>query len=558
MLLFKPTGWALRLSAVMSLLVLWLVTDEIWTSRSQSLPIQIIHIISFIVIAVYLPLLTIRTRHAAKRKLEESQEAYQLLLHHIDDGYYEINQQGILTQTNSFLCEMLQRDASALRGSSVFDLMNQDAADHLRDVIQDALQLQRPIGHYTFEHTLPSGEVLHLEASVCPVQMPDKSLTFRGIVHNVTEREQAQRALRDSEQMLREVIDAIPDMVILKDAQGRWVRANKAALDVYGIQDVPYEGMSPKELAAHSEVYRGVFYPFSQSLASVWEEGAVVRNDETVTLPTGEIVLDALRVPLFTEAGDHKGVLIVARDVTEKRAAEAIYLRSEKLAVAGQLAAGMAHEVRNPLTVLMGFLQLMGQTGEYKASYVSYMLAEIQRIEAILHDFLRVAKPTPDVYTVVDLAEVVSRTVDLMRAEALLRGIEVGFAITTSVPLMSGDPNRLRQVMINLMKNAIEAMPRGGVMDVRMESSGESEAGIHLSIADTGNGISEETLAQIGNPFFTTKESGTGLGMMLCQRIVQTHGGQLKITSEVGVGTTVDVWFPALHTNEERYTMATV
>jgi len=263
-------------------------------------------------------------------------------------------------------------------------------------------------------------------------------------------------------------------------------------------------------------------------------------------------------MPLFTEEGDRKGVLIVARDVTEKRAAEAINLHSAKLTVAGQLAAGIAHEVRNPLTVLMGFLQLMQQTGEYKDSHVSYMIAEIQRIEAILHDFLLVAKPTLDVFTVVDLAEVFSGTVDLMRTEANLRGVEVESAIADFLPPIYGDANRLRQVMINLMKNAIEAMPRGGVMDVRVESNGEHEERIHLLIADTGHGISEEALAQIGNPFFTTKESGTGLGMMVCQRIVQMHGGQLKITSEVGVGTTVDVWLPVIHSNEESLTWATV
>jgi len=216
-------------------------------------------------------------------------------------------------------------------------------------------------------------------------------------------------------------------------------------------------------------------------------------------------------MPLFTEEGDRKGVLIVARDVTEKRAAEAIYLHSAKLTVAGQLAAGIAHEVRNPLTVLMGFLQLMQQTGEYKDSHVSYMIAEIQRIEAILHDFLLVAKPTLDVFTVVDFAEVVSGTVDLMRTEANLRGVEVKSAIAASLPPMSGDPNRLRQVMINLMKNAIEAV-----------------------------------------------SSGTGLGMMLCQRIVQTHGGQLKIASEVGVGTTVDMWLPVIHSHGESLTLAPV
>ncbi len=244
-----------------------------------------------------------------------------------------------------------------------------------------------------------------------------------------------------------------------------------------------------------------------------------------------------------------KGVhLTVFRDITDKLKMEEQLKKSDTLNVVGELAAGIAHEIRNPMTALKGFIQLLEGSvkGEYD-SYFQVISSELQRIETIITDFLILAKPQAISYQVKQVNTVLSETLDLMSAQAAMNNIQFHTQYG-ELPLIQCEANQLKQVFINLIKNAIEAMPGGGIIEVSSESFFDNH--ILISIKDHGMGIPNSVLKKLGEPFYTTKEKGTGLGLMVTYKIIEEHAGWIEVDSKEGEGTLFQLYLPIIVTNE--------
>ncbi|WP_080848589.1 ATP-binding protein [Cytobacillus gottheilii] len=215
---------------------------------------------------------------------------------------------------------------------------------------------------------------------------------------------------------------------------------------------------------------------------------------------------------------------------------------SEKQAVAGQLAAGIAHEIRNPMTAIKGFLQLMMKDYKgKKASYFEIIKSEIERIELILRELMVLAKPNKVSYKKVKLDSLLEQILTLMRSQALLNDIEIEDTYCFKDASIYGDENQLKQVFINYIKNAIEAMPDGGKITIEGEFLSENQ--VIIRIVDEGPGIPSEILERISEPFFTTKEQGTGLGMPVSYQIIKEHKGDMLVSSSSS-GTCIEVVLP--------------
>ncbi len=225
---------------------------------------------------------------------------------------------------------------------------------------------------------------------------------------------------------------------------------------------------------------------------------------------------------------------------------------SEKLTVVGELAAGIAHEIRNPLTSLRGFTQLLEFQSSLKSEYLPIMITEIDRINTIVGELLLLAKPNKVDFREVELLELLETITTFMSAQANLHGVTIRLEKTVSKPIFTyGLENKMKQVFINILKNSIEAMPDGGMITVHLTKKNEK---VHITFIDQGQGIPYEILEKIGQPFFTTKEEGTGLGIMVCRSIIENHKGVMNIESEVGKGTKVEIILdayvpPPLHSN---------
>lgn len=216
-------------------------------------------------------------------------------------------------------------------------------------------------------------------------------------------------------------------------------------------------------------------------------------------------------------------------------------LRLEKLSALGQLAAGLAHEIRNPLTSIRGFVQISAAESEAVKKWESIILPEIDRINDLLKQFLNLSEAKPVKVTRFDLNRLMNDVLSLLQPKSLLMGHElIGHPPDYHVE-MEADAEQLKQVLINLVQNGLEALQEKGTVEVSWK---KCEDQIHIQVADSGNGIPPELVNRIFEPFFTTKDEGTGMGLAICHRIVEDHGGLMGVTSNPGLGTSFNIQLP--------------
>lgn len=233
--------------------------------------------------------------------------------------------------------------------------------------------------------------------------------------------------------------------------------------------------------------------------------------------------------------------LCITRDISARKQAEELLLQSEKLNVAGQLAAGIAHEIRNPLTSLKGFVQLIQSSKENKASYYKIMNDEFDRIEAILSELLLLAKPQKVEHTSCDVDYIITQVISLLNAQAIMKSIQIIYKPFKEKLYILCDQNQMKQAFINFIKNAMESMPHGGYVHIDIK---RIENKIIIKIQDQGIGIEKEMLLKLGEPFYTTKEKGTGLGLMVTYSIIKNHHGEVRVKSKLRKGTTFTIILP--------------
>ncbi|OIJ12954.1 hypothetical protein BKP35_10345 [Anaerobacillus arseniciselenatis] len=234
-------------------------------------------------------------------------------------------------------------------------------------------------------------------------------------------------------------------------------------------------------------------------------------------------------------------ILVVFSDLTEKKLMEKEMIRTEKLRVIGELSASFAHEIRNPLTTIRGFIQLMDvkeNATDFEKRYYSVILQEIDRINGIVGDLMDIAKPNGDnQYVLSNLNNLISDITLLYDGQESMNNIKIIKKLDTQIPSFFTYTSKLKQVFINMIKNAFEAMPDGGSITIATKFV-EQDNAVEIAFTDTGIGMDEETLATINKPFFTTKETGTGLGLPMCYMIIEDLGGSINVSSKVGEGTT--------------------
>lgn len=249
-------------------------------------------------------------------------------------------------------------------------------------------------------------------------------------------------------------------------------------------------------------------------------------------------------------------------DITERKHSEQelmqqneiLAMQSQRLSTVANLSASIAHEVRNPLTSISGFLQLLKEQNQLKKEYIDLIFSEIDRIELVLSELLMLSKPQQTQNMKFDIVKTLDYVLTLISSKANMNSIELNMKKLRKPIWVYGDENQIKQVFINLFKNSIEAIGNGGEITVSYRSS---EHFVSIYIRDNGPGIPNEILENIGKLFFTTKEKGTGLGLATCRKIIEKHNGKLQIISREGEGTTCEVIFPVYESSESYYNQAT-
>lgn len=336
-------------------------------------------------------------------------------------------------------------------------------------------------------------------------------------------------------------INHSPDAIYIMDIDGCIMQANHAFEELFGFSTAQLIGVRNPIVPDHLLREEEEFFQLVQS-------GQTIKPVETYRqTKDGELIPVSITIsPIRDVSNEITGFANICRDMRHRHRMEELMRRSEKLNTVGQLAAGVAHEIRNPLTTLRGFLQLQEQSKKLNLDHVRVMLAELERINLIVGEFLILAKPQAVKFKYRDIRDIISEVSVFMSSEALMHNVTIKDNYTEEDCRIPCEENQLKQVFINLLKNAIEAMPQGGQIHIVI-----SRLATHVSvqITDEGIGMDEETLKRIGDPFFTVKENGTGLGIMVSQKIIQSHQGLMELSSQLNVGTTVRVLLPL---QEER------
>ncbi len=345
---------------------------------------------------------------------------------------------------------------------------------------------------------------------------------------------------------LETIFNSIQEGIIVTDAKGRISYLNQAACDIFGLEGEKAVG-KPLE-----EQVRGLDWE------ALSQSDTALSRDMEIFYPANRFI-NFYVVPLMIErrtpndsVAEAVGHAMILRDITKDRRSTQQTIESERLSALTLLAAGVAHEIGNPLNSLHIHLQLMERkVKKLKAAEdkrelqesINIARAEIDRLDSIVTQFLRAIRPSQPHLQPEDVNVIVQEAVRFFKPEITDRDIVVETELRSDLPVLELDRDQIKQAFYNAIKNSFEAMKRHGILRIRTD---RDDTHVKISFTDTGGGISPENLSRVFEPYFTTKSGGSGLGLLIVRRIVREHGGELAIESSEGKGMTLTIRLPFL------------
>lgn len=413
--------------------------------------------------------------------------------------------------------------------------------------------LKEKVGIREYRILLPTGEIKWVQKRMTPIFDANRNLIkINGIDIDITHRKRVEellnqtqesnrqllvKRLEESEQRFKSLFVHNSDAILTLNLDGKLIEVNQATEKLIGytmkeLQSIGWDSIIvPEDRDRHRVHYKDVNYDKTHEInVSITHKNGSKRGISIKTVP-------------IIHENEMIGIYEIVKDITESKLAEEMISRSDKLSAIGQLAAGVAHEIRNPLTTLKGFVQFLKPSID--KNYVEIMLTELDRINLIVSEFLFLAKPQGIKFQLTDLNKILESIISLLKTQAIIKNIQIHFEYDFEILLIKCEQNQLKQVFINLLKNAIESMESGGEITVRAKKM--NEEWVSIMIIDQGIGIPEEQIPKLGEPFYTSKVEGTGLGLMVCFRIIENHGGSMIISSKPNKGTSVEVCLPINH-----------
>jgi len=451
--------------------------------------------------------------------LSQSNQLIADIINHMPDAFYVVDNQWRITFVNKMVEELLLKKREELLGKEVWKKIPQAQGSIVEQNFRKAKKDRLPI---TFE--LPSilNEETWYQITAYPSQY-GLSVYYR----DITEKKAASQKLIKSQEEIASILESMTDFFCAIDRNWQITYINRAGELVFG--------KSRNELLGKkmSEVYR------VNDLALLHYQ-EVMNEKKSVTF---EILSDALGNKWFEVSAypTETGMICYFRDISNRKMAQEQMARLDRLHIVGQLAAGIGHEIRNPMTTVRGYLQLLGERPDYSAqrSTFALMISELDRANSIITEFLSLAQLKQTKLESQNLNDILNHLYPLLEADTFTQNKKIRF-ILQEIPNLELNRKEIFQLVLNLTRNGLEAMEEGGCLTVK---SYLQEGEVTLAIEDEGCGILPENIKKVGTPFFTTKDNGTGLGLATCFKIAESHNAKIHIDSGPE-GTILLILFP--------------
>jgi PAS domain S-box-containing protein len=379
--------------------------------------------------------------------------------------------------------------------------------------------------------------------------IPFDKINFQEDLNNIVLNPDGDRLKRNTYQIVFD--NAIMGMILF-DENGCVEEINQAILDQMGFDKEKVIGNSIED------IFSGELLNKVQALFKLVQKSKQQLVKDVISLrDEGGHRLFEISLSRFKGSDvNFDKTLMISEDITEQADTHAALIQSEKLALTGRLAASLAHEINNPLQTSIGCLGLVDEMlNDHERQddfgvYISLALDELKRSARIVKKLRDLNRRTdPSEKTCVDLKEIIESVLMLTKNQLEDKSIIPTFQFEGKKPLVSASQDQLQQVLLNLVMNAIDAMPEGGEISIDLHHT-EKPQGIEIDVKDSGHGMSKEVINRLFDPFFTTKDDGLGLGLFICKEIIEDHHGTLIMNSQVGQGTTFTIWLPKVQ-NEE-------
>lgn len=469
-----------------------------------------------------------------------------------------LHKDGHFLFVNRALCDLLGYSETELRGMTHWQVLHPE--DHAPQAEQNAIeQTGDDSVQLELRYIRKDGKTIWVIVNIACVRNQAGELAYEIYqFHDITKRREAEGALRASEERFRNLTESTSDWVWEVDRSGTYTYVSPRVREILGFDPREVVGKTPKDLMPAEEA-RGA----GRELMRRLDSGKPIKELEKVNLRKdgSRIVLETSAVPFFAPDGALSGYRGVDRDITERKLAERKARKLEddlahvsRLSTMGEMAAGFAHELNQPLTAInnyaLGCLRRL-TSGQFKPDELKQVLELIceqaQRSGVVIRRIRALIRKEASDRSPIDLNAAIRDAVSLLRSEAVMSNVTLSLDLAETLPAVVGDPVEIQQVALNLARNAFEAMadidPEKRELRVRTAVAADGKA--EVSVTDTGPGIDPEILPQLFDTFFTTKNTGLGIGLSICRSIVQAHGGTLSVDSSGDAGTTFRFTLPA-------------
>ncbi|PYI56600.1 PAS domain S-box protein [Paenibacillus flagellatus] len=481
----------------------------------------------------------ISERKRAEEELRRTKERLESFVRNNADAIWVIDAEGIVLDTNEAFATLFQWKTQEIVGKPL-PIVPPYLKPYIDSLHEKAMGGTSVSGLETVR-LRKDGSTVEVSMTLSPLRDSAGAVVgLTGICRDISERKRAENELKAAIERMQSFISHNVDPIMIFDAGGKLVQVNESFERLFGWSSGEIAGLGPRDFAFVPDDREAE----SDQTAELLRTGKPISGFETYRMckDGSSVSVSVTAFPLRDGEGRISGCCVTLRDTTERKQAEELLINSEKQSIAGQLAAGIAHEIRNPITAIKGFIQLMNSGFPGKREYFDIIASEIGRIELILNELLVLAKPQTVKYERRDVGKLLTQVIALLESQAIMKDVQLAADFECGDVFVWCDENQLKQVCINFIQNAIEAMPDGGEVVVRLARAGEGR--IAVAVVDRGCGIPAHLLSKLGQPFYTTKEKGTGLGFMVSKRIIESHAGDLTVESREGAGTTVRFTLP--------------